>query len=104
MFEYLEPAKGIVVPGLDEFEFVYAKNQPQYNPLRTIKANNPGGSVLSRWTLTDAQREAVANGADIFLELLTFGGPLAPCLLAVGEPDVEYFAERYNLKPETKNV
>jgi hypothetical protein len=79
-FDVLEPHEGPVVPGLDKFEKVYAKDQPQYRPLRTLPGRN-GESAISRFHLTEPQRKAIAEGADIYLELLHFHGPLAPSLL-----------------------
>lgn len=82
MFDYLDPHDGPVVAGLEKHETVYAKNQPQYRSLRTLSGRN-GDSAISRFHLTDAQRKAIAEGADIYLELLHFGGPLAPSLIMV---------------------
>ena len=39
---------------------------------------------FSRWTLTDKERLAVANGEDIFVGLMTFGQPLQPLQVQVG--------------------
>ena len=39
--------------------------------------------IIARFGLTDAQRKMVADGADVYLELLHFRGPLAPSLLMV---------------------
>ena len=99
MITYLQPANESVVKGLEEFEVVYAVNQQdKYNPLRTLRSKTEEGRVLSRWTLTDEQRKAIAEGADVFLELLTFGGDLQPIMLAVGtDPNPDYFREQYGL-------
>lgn len=48
---------------------------------------NSTGVVLSRWKLTDAEREAVANGADVFLSIWTFMQPLQPLRIEIGECD-----------------
>ncbi|MGR4927313.1 hypothetical protein ACIPUD_10950 [Bradyrhizobium sp. CAR08] len=82
MFDFVEPHDGPVVVGLEKFERVYAKEQPQYRPLRTLPGRN-GDSAIARFHLTDAQRQAIAEGADIYLELFHFRGPLAPSLLMV---------------------
>lgn len=85
MFDYLQPKNGPVVEGLEDQEIVYAKEQPEYVPLRTLKSNGRMGAVISRWTLTSIQRKAVAEGADIFLELSTFGHPLQPTRVAISD-------------------
>ncbi len=53
--------------------------------------------MLSRWSPTPKQREAIAAGADIFLELMTFGTPLQPILMFVGEPSAYCIKKEYGL-------
>lgn len=89
MFDYLQPRNGPVVDGLEYQEHVYAKDQPEYIPLRTLKSNGSMGAVISRWTLTPGQRKAIADGADIFLELSTFGGPLQPSRMAISDGNLD---------------
>lgn len=77
-FDYLSPAIGDVVEGLEDHERIYALEQMStYNPLRTL-AGEGGNSAISRWELTEAQRQMIAEGADVLLEVLHFKGPLAP--------------------------
>lgn len=83
VFSYMKPADRSVVNGLEHLEVVYAKNQPQYIPLRTLVSAKGEHRVFSRWTLTPEQRRSVKDGADIMLELMTFGGPLQPIRMAV---------------------
>ncbi len=71
-------------------EIVYAKDQPQYTPLPVLR--NEAGIVLSRWTLTDDEREAILAGADIMLSVHTFGGPLQPVRLEIAECDRDILA------------
>jgi hypothetical protein len=51
---------------------VLGQNQPQYRPLAVVQLHGPHGRVISRWTFTEAERKAIAAGADLFLEQLTF--------------------------------
>jgi hypothetical protein len=85
--DYLKPFAGPVVAGREAEEVVFAKDQPQYVPLRTLIYETYPGSgdvrVMSRWTFTADQRKAVAEGEDIYLTLLTFGQPLQPILMAI---------------------
>jgi hypothetical protein len=67
------------------YETVYAKQQREYTPLPVIK--NAAGVVLSRWHLTDEERKAVAEGADVFLSIHTFNNPLQPLRIEIGECD-----------------
>lgn len=82
VFGFIDPHDGPVIPGLEKYESVYAKDQPQYRPVRTLPCDDGNGAVM-RLTPTDAQRRAIAEGADLYLELLHFRGPLAPSLLMV---------------------
>lgn len=78
---FLEPAAGPIVQGLEPHERTYAEHQSAYVPLRALVA--PDGRVLTRWALSPEQRQAVAQGADLYLQTLTFGRPLQPVLLGV---------------------
>jgi hypothetical protein len=101
MFDYLNPRNGPVVDGLEDRETVYAADQPEYAPLRTLKSPSPQGEVMSRWTFTPEQREAIANGADLFLELFEFHQPLRPIRIAVGDGKMgaEFFLT-YRIRPD----
>ena len=104
MFEYLQPADRPVVDGLEQHEIVMAKDQPEYNPLRVLPGFSKEGERLSRWTLSPAQRDAIANGADIFLELLTFNQPMQPIRIAVSDGlNPEFFLSGYKIR-ESINV
>jgi hypothetical protein len=99
MPEQIRPADRPIVDGLDHLEVVYAKNQPEYLPLRTLCSGSPDRRVTSRWTLTPDQREAVAEGADIFLTLLTYGGSVHPVMMAVAKEPTEDMV-RHNFQLE----
>jgi hypothetical protein len=99
-FEYLNPANGPVIEGLEAFETVYAKDQPEYIPLRALRSRTEDGRVMSRWTLTPEQRKAIADGADVYLTLMTFNGPLQPITIAVAtDINPDYVRLEYNLRP-----
>jgi hypothetical protein len=70
------------VSGYDEI--VFAKDQPEYIPLPAIRVNRDGAeTIVTRWKLTDEEREAVASGADLWLEVMTIGQPLQPIRIAM---------------------
>jgi hypothetical protein len=101
MFDYLSPCQDAVVEGLEDFERIYALEQGCYLPLRTlpgkVKAPLPtrlttlpaqnSHSAITRWVPTPEQRKAIAEGADFFLEVVHFGGPLAPVRVAIGKQE-----------------
>lgn len=105
-----------VCPGSEPIEKRYGEGQEEYIPLpafyldtepklwvtwQPIADSRPGKlpalpcyfprtssrPVLSRWRLTDEERAAIANGADLVLTLLSFGQPLTPSHLQVVMPD-----------------
>lgn len=66
-------------------EVVFTKDQPQYIPIPVHR--NRMGVLISRWRLNDAERAAIAAGADIFLSSFTRNEPLLPCMIEVGNCD-----------------
>jgi hypothetical protein len=76
-FEYLSPAQGAVVEGLEDYEKIYALEQGEYLPLRTLPGQQ-GNSAIYRCELTPEQREMVSEGSDVLVEIVHFKGPLAP--------------------------
>jgi len=102
VIEFLEIHDGPVIPGLEDYEVVYAKDQPQYRPLRVLRANAADRQVFSRWTPTPEQRQRIAEGADIYLAIVTYGGPLQPVSLFIAEEsdlDPVESAKALNLTP-----
>lgn len=88
-----------VLPGYDQSEIVIAKDQPEYRPLPSLR--NIDGVVLTRWSLTEGERAAVAAGADIYLSVHTFNHPLQPVMLEVAECalDLDGIAQRMGIQP-----
>jgi hypothetical protein len=86
----MQPKSPVLTQEFVDMEVVYAKNQPQYNPLPALR--NKDGVVLSRWTLSESERTAIAKGADIFLSVHTFNQPLQPLQIEVGECDRDLMA------------
>ncbi len=62
----------------------YAYGQPEYLPL-VARQINSGQRVRTRWQLTNEERKRVAEGADIILDLTTFGQPLQPIHLELAD-------------------
>ena len=60
---------------------VFAKDQPQYEPLPAQRQEN--GVIWTRWQLTEDGRRAIMDGARVDLWVWTFGNPLQPVRLAV---------------------
>lgn len=70
------------VPAGSKPELV-AKHQPQFQTLPAVIT--PDGLVITRWRPSIEERRAIMNGEDIFLAVRTYGKPLQPLLMSVGE-------------------
>lgn len=80
-----------VIPGHEEV--VYAKDQPEYNPLPSIK--QPDGCVVTRWEMTWRERFKAFFVGSVYLEVLTFNQPLQPLKMSIDVPDVQTDGGQY---------
>lgn len=71
----MEPSSPVIA-GLGP-EKVIAENQAEYRPLPALFAFD-GSKVLTRWTFTQEEREAIARGADLFIAQWVFRHGLQP--------------------------
>lgn len=78
-----------VAPRLGLHEVTLAEDQQEYIPITVGVARFADGStsVTSRWRLTDEEKQRIANGEDVYVTLLTFGGPMQPISISIGRPD-----------------
>ncbi len=60
---------------------VFAKDQPQYQPLPALIFTD--GKVLTEWQPTEDERARIAAGENIRLWVWTFNQPLQPVRLEV---------------------
>jgi hypothetical protein len=97
IFDYLKPAIGPVVDGLEDHEKIYALEQGCYVPIRTLPGEG-GASAIYRCELTDEQRQMVSDGADVLVEILHSGGPLAPSrVMILNQQGIEEEKEKQQL-------
>jgi len=70
-------------------ERVLALDQPEYIPIIVLPVRYQDGvSGLSvRFRLTAAERQAVAEGADLIITEMTFGGPFTPIDVKLCKPN-----------------
>lgn len=66
-----------VIDGNEPFEVVYAADQPEYTPLPALRTEK---ALITRWRLSDEERQWIANGGDLFIAVLHFGQPLQPLM------------------------
>ena len=63
---------------------VIAKDQLQYVPLPSVRT--PHGQVITRWSMSEAERAAILRGEDIYLTIWSHGA-ICPVHLSVGPCD-----------------
>ncbi len=88
-----------VLAGFEKQEIIYAKDQPEYGKLPSLRSADDKKVVLTRWVPTEDEREHISNGADIYLFCWTFGNPLQPVAIEVGAcgADLAMFAKSLGL-------
>lgn len=64
---------------------VYAKNQPQYVPLPTLRKID--GDILIQWKLSWKERFKLFFNGILYHQVKTFNQPLQPILITVERPD-----------------
>lgn len=90
------------VPELKAPVVMAAKSQPEYQTVRIALVSHPDfpgthghNTALMRFVPTDDERQRIAAGEDIYVSLLTFGGPQQPIILQVGKQEA---AQLYNVE------
>ena len=76
-----------IIPGQHLPETIYAKDQPQYQPLPVWRDED--GTVLSRWHCTWRERLRILFTGDVYLWQLTFNQPLQPVNVEASAPKME---------------
>jgi len=64
-------------------EQVIALDQPEYLPLVTLRVPEFGDICLARYEFTDEERKLIADGADLVVSEMLFGGSYTPMALEV---------------------
>lgn len=80
-----------IAPRTGAPEVTIAEEQEQYMPITVARYHYEDGTgvLLTRWTLTPAEREAIARGEDIYVGQLNFGGPMTPLVVQCGPEGFE---------------
>lgn len=74
-----------VIPETNLEEVVYAKEQPEYQPLPSLRTAD--GTILTRWQLTEEEKQQVLSQGYVYLLVMTFNQPLQPLLLTTELPE-----------------
>jgi hypothetical protein len=75
---------------------VFAKDQPEYQPLPALKIDGPEGHVVSCWKMSFRERIKVLITGKVWLSLMSFNHPLTPSYLAVDRKEVYSVPEDNN--------
>lgn len=67
---------------------VFAKDQPEYQPLPALKIDSSMGEVVSCWKLSFWERIRVLFLGRVWMSLASFNRPLTPSFLAVNRKQV----------------
>ena len=67
---------------------VFAKDQPEYQPLPALRIDSPEGEVVSCWKLSFKERIKIVFTGRVWLSLMSFNKPLTPSYLAVNRKEV----------------
>jgi hypothetical protein len=75
-----------VLPGTQEMESVYRSQDgtEKYTPLPSFHTEN---AIITRWKLTEAERQHIADGGDLFVAILNYGKPIWPIMPMALTPD-----------------
>jgi len=73
-----------VIPDKEAEETIYAKDQPQYISLPSVKT--PDGVVLTRWSVNEQEKQLIIERGYIYLLVNTFNTPLQPVMLTTDVP------------------
>jgi len=76
--------KPVKFPG---HNIVFGKDQPQYQELPAIAMNDPEGTIITCWELTDDELKRVNETKRIYINIWTFREQLQPILPLVDLAD-----------------
>ena len=63
---------------------IIGASQPEYLPLPVVRWLDPEGRVITRWELTEEERQRLIAGEHLYIAQCTFGQRLQPILPTVG--------------------
>lgn len=71
-----------------ESNVVFAKDQPEYQPLPAFKNQSELGEVISCWQLSFPERLRLLFSGKLWVSLMTFNKPLTPSFFTTKKSDV----------------
>ena len=67
---------------------IFAENQPEYTPLPALRFDTKEGEVVSCWKLSFKELVMIIFTRRVWLSVMAFGLPIAPCFIAVDRKEV----------------
>lgn len=67
---------------------IFAKDQPEYQPLPALKLKTPEGDVISCWELSLKERIKLLFTGKLWVSLLSFNKPLTPSYFTVNRKEL----------------
>jgi hypothetical protein len=67
---------------------VFAKDQPEYQPLPALRIDSPQGEVVSCWKMSFKERLKALITGKVWLSLMSFNQPLTPSYMAINRKEV----------------
>jgi hypothetical protein len=71
-----------------EHNVVFAKDQPEYQPLPALRYDSPKGEVVSCWKLSFTERLKMLFTGKLWVCLLSFNNPLTPSYFTVHKKEL----------------
>lgn len=71
-----------------EQNVVFAKDQPEYQPLPAFRNDSPQGEVITCWQLSFSERLRILFTGKLWVSLMTFNKPLTPSFFTTKKSDV----------------
>lgn len=66
----------------------YAEDQPEYQPLPSLKLEGREGYVISCWEMSFKERLKVLFTGKVWMSLMSFNKPLTPSFLSIDRKEV----------------
>jgi hypothetical protein len=77
---------------------IFAKDQPEYQPLPALRIDSPSGEVISCWKMNFKERIKVLFTGRVWLSLMSFNKPLTPSFMSVNRDAV------YSISDDMKSI
>ncbi len=72
----------------EEQNIVFAKDQPEYQPLPAYRQMGKTGNVVTCWEFSDEEMEVLKTTKKLWISIYTFNQPLQPILPSINKSDV----------------